>query len=186
MPIIRNVVVHINNEQPIIVDLMAEPTPSDVALVCRNVRSLAGKKPIFVNAPDSTFVIPLAHVHVVELPQASLEAFAAESAAQSAQATEAAEAARTEAAGAEAARTEAARTEAARTEAARTEAARTEAAGVESEYSGFPLARRAWPTGDGEDPWVAAAKTPTGDGPEGGPANPDGLDDDLMRRIREA
>jgi hypothetical protein len=166
MPIIRNVVVHINNEQPIIVDLMAEPTPSDVALVCRNVRSLAGKKPIFVNAPDSTFVIPLAHVHVVELPQASLEAFAAESAAQAAQATEAAGAARTEA--------------------ARTEAARTEAAGVESEYSGFPLARRAWPTGDGEDPWVAAAKTPTGDGPEGGPANPDGLDDDLMRRIREA
>jgi hypothetical protein len=161
MPIIRNVVVHINNEQPIIVDLMAEPTPSDVALVCRNVRSLAGKKPIFVNAPDSTFVIPLAHVHVVELPQASLEAFAAESAAQAAQATEAAGA-------------------------ARTEAARTEAAGVESEYSGFPLARRAWPTGDGEDPWVAAAKTPTGDGPEGGPANPDGLDDDLMRRIREA
>ena len=156
MPIIRNVVVHINNEQPIVVDLMAEPTPSDVALVCRNVRSLAGKKPIFVNAPDSTFVIPLAHVHVVELPQASLEAFAAESAAQAAQATEAAG------------------------------TARTEAAGAESEYSGFPLARRAWPTGDGEDPWVEAAKTPTGDGPEGGPANPDGLDDDLMRRIREA
>jgi hypothetical protein len=152
---IRNVVVHINNEQPILVDLVAEPTASDVALVCRNVRSLSGKKPVFVNSADSTFVIPLVHVRVVELPRESLEAFATENEVEANQAAEAAE------------------------------TARTEAAGEEPEYSDMPLARLAWLTGGGVGPGPAAAGDSNGGAPEAVPANPDDLDDDLLRRIRE-
>jgi hypothetical protein len=152
VPIIHNVVIHINNEQPVLVDLLAEPKASDSALICRNVRSLSGKKPVFVNASESTFVIPLSHVTSVEIPQASLEAFAAENATFTAEAAE---------------------------------TARTAMARIDAEYSDLPLARLAWLTGEGEDPGVDAAGSAEAGESESPPANPDDLDDDLLRRIRE-
>ena len=71
---LRDVVIHITNEQPILADLVADPTPSDVALICRNVRTLGGKKPVFIDSVDSVFVIPLAQVRLVEMPKASVAA----------------------------------------------------------------------------------------------------------------
>lgn len=75
---LRNVVVHINNEQPVLVDIEVAPQPSDVALICSNVRTMAGKKPVFVDHSDSTFVIPLAHIRLIELSKATVDAHEAE------------------------------------------------------------------------------------------------------------
>jgi hypothetical protein len=72
MPVIRNVVVHIANEQPILADLLMDPKPSDVALICSNLRTMGGKKPVFIDKTESTFILPLAHIRFVELPQASM------------------------------------------------------------------------------------------------------------------
>jgi hypothetical protein len=83
---LRNVVVHINNEQPIIVDLVAEPVPSDVALLCKNVRTINGKKPVFIDRVDSTFLMPLAAIRFVEIHRESVEAHQAELAAEAAHA----------------------------------------------------------------------------------------------------
>lgn len=75
---IRDVVIHITNEQPILADLIAEPDPTAVALICRNVRTMGGKKPVFVDQSDSTFILSLAHIRFIEMPRASMEAAEAE------------------------------------------------------------------------------------------------------------
>jgi hypothetical protein len=165
VPIIRNVVVHINNEQPVMVDLLAPPTPSDVSLICRNVRTMSGKKPVFVNATDSTYVIPIAHTNIVEVPKSSLDEFEAETAALAA------------------------------------EAAETVQTGTEindADYAMVPLSRLAWVAGVSDEPGgfddsEGAPAPVSAGGPLGlppaapaAPPNPDELDDDLLRRIREA
>jgi len=68
---LRNAVVHIANEQPILVDLLVEPTPSDTSLLCRNMRTMSGKKPVFVDQSDSTFVLPVAGIRFIEIPRAA-------------------------------------------------------------------------------------------------------------------
>ena len=64
---IRNAVIHINNEQPLLADLYDVPTPQDVSLVCTNVRMLDGKKPVFVDRSNSVFVFPYLHVRFIEI-----------------------------------------------------------------------------------------------------------------------
>ena len=86
---LRDVVVHIHNEQPILADLLNEPAPSDVAVICSNLRTTNGKKPVFVDLADSTFVIPLAHVRFIEIHKTSMEAAAAENETQAAEAEQA-------------------------------------------------------------------------------------------------
>ena len=75
---LRDVIVHIINEQPLRADLLFEPAPTDVALVCRNLRTMNGKKPAMADHADSTFMIPLLQVRFVEIPNGSIEAHAAE------------------------------------------------------------------------------------------------------------
>jgi hypothetical protein len=65
---LRNAIIHIANEQPFMADLLDEPGPNDVSLVCRNVRMMNGKKPVFVDLADSTFVMPISHVRFIEIP----------------------------------------------------------------------------------------------------------------------
>jgi len=65
--VIRNAVIHITNEQPLLADLYDVPNAADVSLVCTNVRMLDGKKPIFVDHSDSIFVFPYLNVRFVEL-----------------------------------------------------------------------------------------------------------------------
>jgi hypothetical protein len=65
---IRGAVVHMTGEQPFLVDLETMPSPSDVALVCTNMRNTSGKRPSFIDAIDSTFVIPYVHIRFVEIP----------------------------------------------------------------------------------------------------------------------
>ena len=74
-------ILHLTNDQPLAVELLEMPTPSDIAIVCTNVRSIDGKKPVFVDFATSTFVFPMAGIRFVEVLQAADEAARSASAA---------------------------------------------------------------------------------------------------------
>lgn len=61
------------NDQPLSVDLIEEPKPSDLTIVCTNVRTIDGKRPVFIDFSNSTFVFPMAMIRFVEVPQAGAE-----------------------------------------------------------------------------------------------------------------
>jgi len=65
--VIRNVVIHIANEQPLLADLYDMPGPTDISLVCTNVRMLDGKKPLFIDHTSSAFVFPYLHIRFIEI-----------------------------------------------------------------------------------------------------------------------
>jgi hypothetical protein len=60
-------VLHLMNDQPIVVELLEEPTPSDIAIVCTNPRTVDGKKPVFIDFASSTFVFPMSAIRFVEV-----------------------------------------------------------------------------------------------------------------------
>jgi len=70
--VIRDAVLHINNEQPLLADLFEAPSPGDVGLRCTNLRSLNGKRPVFVDDIASIFFFPYLHIRFVEIPPAAL------------------------------------------------------------------------------------------------------------------
>ena len=63
-------ILHLTNDQPLVVDLLEEPTPSDIAVVCTNPRSVDGKKPVFIDYSHSTFVFPMSAIRFVEVLRA--------------------------------------------------------------------------------------------------------------------
>jgi hypothetical protein len=65
--VIRNAVIHIQNEQPLVCDLFERPSPGDVGLICTNLRDLAGKRPIFIDDSKSIFFFPYAQVRFLEI-----------------------------------------------------------------------------------------------------------------------
>jgi hypothetical protein len=69
--VIRNAVLHIINEQPLLCDLFEIPNPADVALRCTNLRMLDGKRPIFIDDSASVFVFAYLHIRFVEVPATS-------------------------------------------------------------------------------------------------------------------
>jgi hypothetical protein len=69
--VIRNAVIHINNEQPLVADLLTMPAPGDLGLLCTNLRTLSGKRPIFADHMESVFFVPYAHIRFVEIPPGS-------------------------------------------------------------------------------------------------------------------
>ena len=72
---IRNVVIHITNEQPLLADLYEMPTPADVSLVCTNIRMLDGKKPLFIDHASSVFVFQYLHIRFIEITAAEATGF---------------------------------------------------------------------------------------------------------------
>ena len=64
---IRDVVVHLLNEQPVIADLFERPNPTDVGLLCTNLRTLDGRRPIFIEASESTFFYPYQGIRFIEI-----------------------------------------------------------------------------------------------------------------------
>ena len=60
-------ILHLTNDQPLVVDLLEEPTPRDIAIVCTNPRSVDGKKPVFIDFASSTFVFPMSSIRFVEV-----------------------------------------------------------------------------------------------------------------------
>lgn len=69
---IRGAVVHMLNEQPLLVDLRELPVAADASLVCTNLRRVDGKPVLFIDRSDSWFVIPLGQVRFVEIPAHAL------------------------------------------------------------------------------------------------------------------
>jgi hypothetical protein len=66
--VIRNAVIHIINEQPLLVDLYGLPSPADVGMLCTNMRMMDGRRPVFVDDVKSTFFFPYLHIRFVEIP----------------------------------------------------------------------------------------------------------------------
>jgi hypothetical protein len=143
--LLRDVVIHIANEQPIIADLLNAPAPSDVALICTNVRTKGAGKPVFIDKSDSTFVFPIVHIRFVEIPSSSMEEHRAEFGV-------AAE-------------------------------ARRARLGLPAPGGTRDRSRDARA---GTPPSLGEALAPKPAAAEPAPINPDDLDPDLMRRIREA
>jgi len=71
-PVIRNVVIHASNEQPLLCDLYGVPTPGDVGLVCTNLRTFDGKRPIFIDTITATFFFPYHGIRFLEIPPGEL------------------------------------------------------------------------------------------------------------------
>jgi hypothetical protein len=69
---IRNVVLHLNGEQPLLADLYEAPSPGDVGLRCTNLRSMNGKRPVFVDDIKSIFFFPYLHMRFVEIPPGAI------------------------------------------------------------------------------------------------------------------
>ena len=65
---IRNVVLHLQNEQPLLVDLFETPKSEDQGLVCTNLRMMDGKRPIFIDRIESVFFFPYLHIRFLEIP----------------------------------------------------------------------------------------------------------------------
>ena len=56
---IRNVILHLNNEQPLLADLFEAPSPGDVGLRCTNLRMMNGKRPVFVDDIALDLLLPV-------------------------------------------------------------------------------------------------------------------------------
>jgi len=64
---IRDAVLHLLGEQPLLVDLFETPSVSQFGVLCTNVRTTAGKRPLFVDRIDSTFLFPYTQVRFLEI-----------------------------------------------------------------------------------------------------------------------
>jgi hypothetical protein len=71
-PVIRDVVIHINGEQPLVADLFEVPAAADIGLRCTNLRTIAGKRPVFADDQNSVFFFPYVHIRFVEILPRSL------------------------------------------------------------------------------------------------------------------
>ena len=69
---LKNAVLHLHNEQPLLADLLELPTPADVAVRMTNLRTLDGKRPIFVDDMRSVFVFAYHRISFIEIPPTSL------------------------------------------------------------------------------------------------------------------
>ncbi|HEX7950346.1 MAG TPA: hypothetical protein VF494_08355 [Candidatus Limnocylindrales bacterium] len=69
---IRNVVLHLMNEQPLLADLFEAPSAGDVGLRCTNLRTMNLKRPVFVDDSASTFFFPYLNVRFVEIPAGAI------------------------------------------------------------------------------------------------------------------
>ena len=70
---IRNVVLHLHGEMPMKADIEALPTAADAGLLCTNLRTLEGRKPISTEFLDSVFLIPYNLIRFIEIPRESID-----------------------------------------------------------------------------------------------------------------
>jgi hypothetical protein len=69
---IRNVVIHLHNDQPFMGDLFEMPEPGDQTLRCTNLRLMNGKRPLFADDQHAIFYFPYPQIRFVEIPTNSL------------------------------------------------------------------------------------------------------------------
>ena len=70
---IRNVCIHVSNEQPLLADLYDVPTAADAGLLCTNVRMLDGKRPVFIDSIEASFFFPYHVIRFIEIPVGALD-----------------------------------------------------------------------------------------------------------------
>lgn len=75
---IKNVCIHVENEQPLLCDLYDMPNNTDAGLICTNVRTMDGKRPVFIDQAASTFFFPYHVIRFLEIPQREMERYYAE------------------------------------------------------------------------------------------------------------
>lgn len=66
--VIRNAVIHLTNEQPLLADLFELPASGDSVIMCTNLRTMGGKRPVFADHIESVFYFPYVHVRFLEIP----------------------------------------------------------------------------------------------------------------------
>ncbi len=66
---IRNVVIHLFNDQPVVADMFDVPTAADAGLVCTNLRTIDGRRPVFIDHGDSMFFFPYQQIRFIEIPR---------------------------------------------------------------------------------------------------------------------
>jgi hypothetical protein len=76
--VIRAVVIHVSNEQPLLADLFDLPSSDDAGMLCTNLRSMDGKRPVFVDSMESTFFFPYRVIRFLEIPPGAIERHRAE------------------------------------------------------------------------------------------------------------
>lgn len=69
---IRNVILHLNGELPMKADMEALPTAADAGLLCTNLRTLEGRKPVSTEYLDSVFLIPYNVIRFIEIPRVAI------------------------------------------------------------------------------------------------------------------
>ena len=65
---IPNVIIHLVNDLPIVVDIEDLPSGGDRSIRCTNVRTVDGKRPSFIHDRHSTFVFPMSVIRLIEAP----------------------------------------------------------------------------------------------------------------------
>ena len=71
---IRNVILHLVGELPMKADIESLPTAADAGLLCTNLRTLEGRKPVSTEYLDSVFLLPYTVIRFIEIPRASIHA----------------------------------------------------------------------------------------------------------------
>lgn len=69
---IRNVILHLHGELPMKADVESLPTAADAGLLCTNLRTLEGRKPISTEFLDSVFLLPYNIIRFIEIPRAAI------------------------------------------------------------------------------------------------------------------
>ena len=69
---IRNVVLHLHGEQPMKADIESLPSAEDAGLLCTNLRTLEGRKPMSTEFLDSVFLLPYNIIRFIEIPRAAI------------------------------------------------------------------------------------------------------------------
>ncbi len=65
---VHDAILHLLNEQPLLVDLESLPGTGDTAVVCTNLRMTSGKRPVWVAHGENWFVFQLTQVRFLEVP----------------------------------------------------------------------------------------------------------------------
>ena len=69
---IRGAVIHFASEQPLLCDLRELPGGADVCITITNLRYVDGRRPSFIDHPDSWFLYPLSGLRFIEIPAGAL------------------------------------------------------------------------------------------------------------------
>ena len=72
---IRDVVLHLMSEQPLLADMEALPSATDNLIICQNLRMMNGNRPIFVDESASTFIFPMEFVRFIEVPPKAMAGY---------------------------------------------------------------------------------------------------------------